>query len=344
MKIPEILSKVSNRKLLGRKQKASEAKDSTGSSDAAPPENPNRPEEGLIELEGVEKSYRDHEVLKGVSFTVQEGEIYGLLGPNGVGKTTLFQTFIGLLKQDAGTIRINGEEHDRGKQIKSKIGYLPSDISFYEDMTARHNLRFFADLAGTEPDFDELLELVGLSDDADRNVGEYSTGMKKRLGIAQSLIKDPEIIIYDEPTTGLDPEGKRNFRKHVEKINRERGLTVIISSHITTEISPLCDRFGVLYNGYIVASGTREELNARTESDLEICIEPENVENAEQVLEDMGHKPRVNRNEVVVPVDEDIRAELFQELVDNDVNVKSFQLKEETLETAYLKLTGGEQT
>lgn len=296
----------------------------------------------LIELEGVEKSYGDYEVLKGVTFEVEDGEIYGLLGPNGVGKTTLFQTFIGLLKQDAGQIRINGEEHDRGKEIKSKIGYLPSDISFYENMTARNNLRFFADLANTDPDFEELLELVGLSDEADRNVGEFSTGMKKRLGIAQSLLKNPDIIIYDEPTTGLDPEGKRNFRKHVEKINQERGLTVIISSHITTEISPLCGRFGVLYDGHIVASGTREELNAQTESDLEVCIESEDTDRLEKVLEDLGYEYRLNRGEAVVPVEDDIRSELFHELVENSVNIKSFQLKEETLETAYLKLTGEE--
>jgi len=119
-------------------------------------------------------------------------------------------------------------------------------------------------------------------------------------------------------------------------------LTVIISSHITTEIAPLCDRFGVLYDGYIVASGTREELNAETESDLEICIESEDTDNTRQVLKEMGYDHHVNRKEIIVPVDNDIRSELFQQLVENNASIKSFQLKEETLETAYLKLTGGE--
>jgi ABC-2 type transport system ATP-binding protein len=295
----------------------------------------------VIELEGVEKSYGSHEVLKGINLEVEEGEIYGLLGPNGAGKTTLFQTIIGLLKQDAGSIKINGEEHGDNKDIRRKLGYLPSDISFYEKMTARENLRFFADLADKDPDFEKLLEIAGIQDSADRKVGEFSTGMKKRLGIAQSMIKDPEIIIYDEPTTGLDPEGKRSFRQLVQKINRERNLTVIISSHITTEISPLCDRFGVLHEGKIKASGTREELSNATESDLEIVIEVEKIDAAKKALENLNLDYKTDDNRVELSIKEDIRDQIFEELVDMDAGVKKFILDEETLESAYMRLTEG---
>jgi ABC-2 type transport system ATP-binding protein len=293
----------------------------------------------MIELEEVEKSYGSHDVLKGVSFSVEEGEIYGVLGPNGAGKTTLFRTILGLLRQDAGTISIDGEEHDRGKEIKGKIGYLPADVNFYEDMTARENLRYFADLADAEPDFEELLELVGILEDADRNVGEYSTGMKKRLGIAQSLINDPKIIIYDEPTTGLDPEGKRKFRKHVEKINQEKGKTVLVSSHITTEIEPLCDRFGVLYEGEIDASGTKEELSSHAGRELDLSIGTEQTGKAAEILEDLGIGSETGEEEVRAVLEEDRRDEIFQRLLEEDIDVKKFDLEEETLETAYLKLT-----
>ena len=295
----------------------------------------------IIELEGVEKSYGDFEVLKGIDFTVEEGEIFGILGPNGVGKTTLFQTVLGLLCADAGTIKIKGEEHNQSKAIKEKIGYLPSDISFYEGMTARQNLEFFTELAGTDPDLEDLLELVDLQDDADRPVKAFSTGMKKRLGIAQSMIKDPEIIIYDEPTTGLDPQGKRVFKDLVRKVNRERGKTVIISSHITTEIDTLCDRFAILSDGKVVTSGTRHELSSQTDAESTLELKTEDREASEKILEDMGLEYESGKKEIEIKTDEDIRGELFRHLSDEDVDVKSFDMKEETLETTYLKLTGG---
>jgi ABC-2 type transport system ATP-binding protein len=295
-----------------------------------------------IELENVKKSYGSHEVLKGFDLEVEEGEIFGLLGPNGVGKTTLFQTVIGLLRQDDGTIRIDDKEHVGGKEIRQKIGYLPSDISFYGSMTARENLEYFAQLAGTDPDIDELIDLVGLTEDAERSPRDYSTGMKKRLGIAQSMIKDPEIIIYDEPTTGLDPEGKRRFREHAEKINREKGKTMIISSHITTEIEPLCDRFGIMKDGEIVASGTKAELGEKIDSDLGILIEAEDTDKVKEVLEDSDLEIQVESDsgEVTVKSGKDVRSEIFNLMIENDIEVKTFEIEEETLETAFMKLTG----
>ncbi len=296
----------------------------------------------VIELEGVEKSYGDFEVLKGIDFAVEEGEIFGILGPNGVGKTTLFQTVLGLLKQDAGEIRINGEKHSHGKKVKQKLSYLPSDISFYEGMTARRNLEFFTELAETDPDIDELLDLVGLEDDADRKVKAFSTGMKKRLGIAQSLIKDPEIIIYDEPTTGLDPQGKKVFKDLARKVNRERGKTIIISSHITTEIDSLCDRFAILEDGKVAASGTKQELSNLTESDFHIKLETGDTDQAKEVIEDMDLKSEVHKKELTIQAGKDVRSDLFEKLVDKGVEIQRFELEEQTLEATYLKLTGGE--
>ncbi|MFQ3275484.1 MAG: ABC-2 type transport system ATP-binding protein [Candidatus Nanohaloarchaea archaeon] len=296
-----------------------------------------------IELEDVEKSYGDFPVLKGLSLSVEEGEIFGILGPNGVGKTTLFQTVIGLLRPDAGSIKIDGEEHDHGKEIKRKISYLPADISFYEDMTARKNLEFFAELTEEEPDIEELLELVNLESDAKRKVGDFSTGMKKRLGIAQSLIKDPEIIIYDEPTTGLDPQGKKQFKDLAKKVNSERGKTLLISSHITTEIDSLCDRFAILKDGKVVESGTREELSGIEGSEINIIVETENQDEASEVLEKNGFEFSQDGKDIRVTVEEEHRSEIFDLLVENNTGVRKIELEEESLETTYLRLTGEEE-
>jgi len=295
----------------------------------------------MMELEEVQKSYGSHEVLKGINLEVEEGEIYGILGPNGAGKTTLFQTIMGLLKPDGGSIKIDGRDHDQGKEIKREIGYLPSDISFYDDMTARENLEYFSELADKNSDIGELLELVDLVEEADRKVGKFSTGMKKRLGIAQSLIKDPKIAIYDEPTTGLDPEGKNKFRRHVKKINREENMTVIISSHITGEISDLCDRFGILTGGIIEASGTKEELGKEAGTGLHIEVEAGNPEAAVKVLGEMDADYSREDNVFSVKSDTD-RSEVLEKLVENDSDIKSFNMKESTLESTYLELTGGE--
>jgi len=296
-----------------------------------------------IELEGIEKSYGSIEVLKGVTFSVEKGEIYGVLGPNGAGKTTTFRIILGLLRQDSGSIAVDGDKHQNSKEIRRKIGYLPADVNFYEDMTARQNLRYFSDLADTNPDFEELLELAGISEDADRNVSGFSTGMKKRLGIAQSLVKDPEIIIYDEPTTGLDPEGKRKFRKHVEKINREKGKTVLVSSHITSEIEPLCDRFGILHEGVIKASGTHEELSEGSNETTGVRIQVKNLGKAEEALggspEEIEDETKI-RDGAVILENPDHREQLLQQLLETEAGIKSVEPRKETLEKAYLRITG----
>lgn len=291
----------------------------------------------VLELENVHKSYGKHQVLKGVNLSVDKGEIFGLLGPNGAGKTTLFQTVLGMLRHDKGSIKINDRPNNIGKEIKKEVGYLPSDVNFYEDMDSVENLKFFAELAETDPDIEQLLELVGLQDDKHRNVGEYSTGMKKRLGVAQALVKDPEIAIFDEPTTGLDPEGKNKFRHHIEKINEEKDMTIIISSHITTEISSLCDRFGILTEGIIKASGTKEELSEKVDSTNRTSVTVDSPEKAQEIFEesDTDYSREGRKFLLEVEDEQDILSLLYGE----SVKIKSFESEEASLEVAYLDLT-----
>lgn len=291
----------------------------------------------VLELENVRKSYGSHKVLEGVDLDVEKGEIYGLLGPNGAGKTTLFQTVLGMLRHDEGSIKINGRPNNVGKEIKKEVGYLSADVSFYEDMDSVENLEFFAELAETDPDIDRLLELVGLEDDKHRKVGEYSTGMKKRLGVAQALVKDPEIAIFDEPTTGLDPEGKNKFRHHIEEINEEKDMTIIISSHITTEISSLCDRFGILTEGVIKASGTKKQLSEKIDSDNRTSVTVNSPEKSQEVLEENGVEySREGRKFLLEAEDEQ---KVLNSLYEENVKIKSFESEEASLEAAYLNLT-----
>ena len=291
----------------------------------------------VLELENVHKSYGSHKVLEGVDLDVEKGEIYGLLGPNGAAKTTLFQTVLGMLRHDEGSIKINGRPNNVGKEIKKEVGYLSADVSFYEDMDSVENLEFFAELAETDPDIDRLLELVGLEDDKHRKVGEYSTGMKKRLGVAQALVKDPEIAIFDEPTTGLDPEGKNKFRHHIEEINEEKDMTIIISSHITTEISSLCDRFGILTEGVIKASGTKKQLSEKIDSDNRTSVTVNSPEKSQEVLEENGVEySREGRKFLLEAEDEQ---KVLNSLYEENVKIKSFESEEASLEAAYLNLT-----
>lgn len=295
----------------------------------------------VIEIEDLWKSYGSHEVITGMDMSIRDGEIYGVLGPNGVGKTTLFQTILGLLRHDDGTIHIGDVGEDRGKSVRRHIGYLPSDISFYEGKTGRQNLSYFSRLADMDPDIDELLELVGLTDAADQPVGEFSSGMKKRLGIAQAMIKDPPIIIFDEPTTGLDPEGKRAFKDLVREINSDHDKTVVISSHVTTEIDSLCDRFAILKDGNVVACGTKAELAALTGTDYHVRVETGDTTAAAAVVDDLGLDHEQEGQELVITAEEDVRSELFSALADADVPIRALELEEQTLETTYLELTEG---
>jgi ABC-type multidrug transport system ATPase subunit len=281
-----------------------------------------------LELRGIHRSYGDIQVLKGVDLELREGETYGLLGPNGAGKTTLFRCMLGLLTPDSGQVLIDGEEFDFSREKRSQLGYLPSDVSFYGNLTAEENMRFFADLVDSPPSVDELLEQVGLAEDQERKVKEFSTGMKKRLGIAQSLLRQPDIMVYDEPTTGLDPEGKKRFRRQIRRVTEDEEVTVLVSSHITGEIEPVCDRFGILADGEIQVSGTKQEISREEETRIQLSKDPD--ESVGVDVED-GHV-------VVAPG----RTEAaLQELIDAGAEVESVEPARETLEDVYMRVAEG---
>ena len=222
----------------------------------------------VIEVEGLVKNYEDRVAVAGIDFTVSPGEIFGVLGPNGAGKTTTILMLLGLTEPSEGTVRVCGLDPAYDAiGVKRRVGYLPDAVGFYENLTGRQNMRYTARLNELDPDevedrITDLLEEVGLTDAADYLVGTYSRGMRQRLGVADILVKDPDVVILDEPTTAIDPEGVVEILSLISRLAHRDGRAVLISSHLLNQVQQVCDRVGIFVEGEIVAQGTPEELAA----------------------------------------------------------------------------------
>jgi len=225
--------------------------------------------EPVLEVGGIRKTFksgflpRPHEILKGLSFKVYPGEIYGLIGPNGAGKTTTFKSIIGLIFPDEGGIKIFGEDHIRNN-AKARLGFLPENPYFYDYLTATEFLSFHAHLFGLKgreiiQRIRDLIDLVGLNNKSGVQLRKYSKGMLQRIGLAQALINDPDFIMLDEPMSGLDPVGRREFRDIILGL-KKRGKTILFSSHILSDTEMLCDWVSILINGRIVRTGRVSDL------------------------------------------------------------------------------------
>jgi ABC-2 type transport system ATP-binding protein len=220
----------------------------------------------VIEAVGLTKRYKRQAAVDSLAFTVKEGEIFGFLGPNGAGKTTTLLMLLGLSEPSGGTARVCGIDPLRNpKEVKQVVGYLPENVGFYGDLDAVQSLEYVASLNGLERDqasgkIDDVLELVGLMNDARKKVGAFSRGMKQRLGIAEVLIKDPKILFLDEPTIGLDPDGALRLIDLVGTLNRDRQVTVLLSSHNLYQVQKICHRVGIMIAGKMVAEGSIESL------------------------------------------------------------------------------------
>ncbi|HEX3027859.1 MAG TPA: ABC transporter ATP-binding protein [Clostridia bacterium] len=219
----------------------------------------------FIEIKNIKKSFGDLTAVNDVSFTVDEGEVFGLLGPNGAGKSTLISIMTTLVKPDAGDVVING--YDLRKQtmeIKKILGLVPQEIALYPTLSAKENLAFWGRMYGIggsllKERIDDALEIAGLKDRAKDRIEKYSGGMKRRINIAAALLHRPKLLIMDEPTVGIDPQSRNHILETVVKLNKE-GMTVIYTSHYMEEVEFLCSRIGIMDHGKVIASGTKEEL------------------------------------------------------------------------------------
>src|SRR5258706_2647164 len=220
----------------------------------------------VVETKNLTKRYREKLAVNSLNLTLQEGEVFGFLGPNGAGKTTTILMLLGLTEPTSGEVTVCG--FDPGRQsleVKKRVGYLPESPGFYDDISARENLLYMARL-NRIPEEEacrrtaEVLDQVGLTDDSRRLVREYSRGMKQRLGIAEVLVKKPTAVMLDEPTLGLDPDGAIRILELIKTLNRDHGLTVLLSSHQLQQVQQICSRVGIIVRGKLIVQGQMDEL------------------------------------------------------------------------------------
>ena len=248
----------------------------------------------ILSITGLEKSFGDKKVLRGLDLKIPQNKVFGFVGRNGAGKTTTMKLILGLLKADKGDILVNGEKVTCGNTATNRfIGYLPDVPEYYPYMTANEYLNFCGEITGMDKKTikersTELLEKVGLGTETHRIKG-FSRGMKQRLGIANALLGRPELLIFDEPTNGLDPQGIHDIRMLIQSINKEDGTTIIVSSHILSELEHTAHRFGIVHNGVIMREITREEMNIQNKT-VSIEVTDDNSDKAKAVLEQSGIK------------------------------------------------------
>jgi len=238
-----------------------------------------KPPAVAIRTRKLEKRYGDKVAVQPLDLDVRAGEVFGLLGPNGAGKTTTILMLLGLTEPSGGTAEVLGLDPARNPlRVKRHVGYLPDSVGFYGDMTGRQNLRFTSRLNGLDRDtaeerMSELLERVRLTDAADTPTETYSRGMLQRLGLADALLKEPAILILDEPTTSIDPVGVAETLELVRELAHDQGVCVLLSSHLLHQVQQICDRIAIFVNGSVVAMGTVAELAGRQRSGAQIQVE-----------------------------------------------------------------------
>lgn len=232
-------------------------------------------ETDAVVADGVTKRYGDVTALSGASLRVERGEALGVIGTNGAGKTTLFRLLVGHERPDEGQVRVLSRDPAAGPAVRERVGYLPESAGFHRTLTGREVLRFHArqrSVSAVDRRVERVLRTVGLTDAADRRVGGYSNGMTRRLGLATALLGDPELLLLDEPTAGLDPDGVAAFQSVVAAIRDDTDVTVVMTSHVLSEIGTLCDRVAVLDHGRVATTGRVGELSRRHVDEVSIRL------------------------------------------------------------------------
>ncbi len=295
----------------------------------------------IICTKGLFKSYGNAEVLRDVNITVKQGEIYGLVGKNGAGKTTLMKILLGLVPKTKGEISLFGASDEEGLILKRRdVGAMIETPSFYPYMTARDNLNYYRIQRGMKDTecIDKALELVGLSDTGKKKFRDFSLGMKQRLGLALALLHSPELLILDEPVNGLDPEGIVEVRELLENLNRNEGVTILISSHILGELSQLAQRFGFIDKGRLIKEADLAEIEASGDSRIVITVD--NPEKAVLLLKENFRTVKfvVERNNICIT--SGYLDEIVSELSKSGITVKGLKKETGSLENYYIKMLG----
>ena len=293
----------------------------------------------ILEVNNLNKTYKNFKAIDDISFQVNKGDIYGFLGPNGAGKSTTLRMILGLIKPNSGEIKLNGSLINfKNKKYLNNIGALIERPDFYKNLSAYQNLKILYSMSRINniKIIHDVLHEVDLFDRKDDKVGSYSQGMKQRLGIAQTLLHNPQVIILDEPSNGLDPQGQADMRELILKINKDKGITVIISSHILAEIEKIANRMIVINKGKKIIEGDVDQLmssesiklSVKTTSNKEI----ENFFNSRDIVYES------NEGIYTISWPEKNIDQLVKELQNNNISI--FEIKQlKTLEEYFLNLT-----
>lgn len=297
----------------------------------------------VIKTNSVSKKYKGKFVLKDVSINIKKGDIYGLIGKNGAGKTTLMRILAGLISENSGNVELFGQGSGIIKNRKN-IGVLIETPGFFEDMDAYDNLEYFRRFKGIpgKACIDEKLNIVGLENIKGKLIKDYSLGMKQKLGLALALLGDPEVLILDEPTNGLDPVGIVKMRELLKKLNKENKITILISSHILSELSQISTIFGIMNKGKLIEEISLDELIEKSKMAIEIKVD--NVEKCTWVLENILdiNDYKVFNNKVINIYEKlDNPSNITKELAKNDILISHMVTKSEELEKYVVDLMEG---
>jgi ABC-2 type transport system ATP-binding protein len=302
----------------------------------------------VVETHNLTKRYREKLAVNALSLTVQEGEVFGFLGPNGAGKTTTILMLLGLTEPTSGQVSVCGfNPTHQSLEVKRRVGYLPENPGFYEDISARENLLYMARLNRIPEDearrrTARVLEQVGLADDGRRLVREFSRGMKQRLGIAEVLVKNPTAIILDEPTLGIDPDGAIRILELIKNLNREHGLTVMLSSHQLQQVQEICNRVGIIVRGKLIVQGQMDELGKAILKGREWNFLLEVRGDTNGLDRDLQSIPGVDEIEArsngwFLRCTADVRAEVVSTVTRRGIQLLQLRSEDPTLEEIYLK-------
>ena len=297
-------------------------------------------EQKILECQNLRKRFGKKEILKDVSLEAKEGDILGFIGPNGAGKTTTIKLILGLQKITSGTVKINGYDIEKEftKAIK-RVGTIVENPDLYMYMSGYENLKMISNLYEgiTKERIDEVVKLVGLENRIKDKVSKYSLGMRQRLGIAQAILHKPNLLVLDEPTNGLDPEGIKQIKDLLVKLASEEKMAVLISSHNLLELESFCTKITILKNGEVIENTSIDKV--KQDEDTSYIFEVENEEKAIQTIKEKSKK--VDKNTIEVKVNREDVPEIIEKLAENNIKIYSVYQKESNLEDAFLKKIGG---
>lgn len=301
-----------------------------------------------IELDGVTKQFGDLTALQGVDLTVEEGEIFGFLGPNGAGKSTTINILLDFVRATDGSATVLGHDiHDESKTIRARTGVLPEGYDVYDRLTGRQHLQFVVESKDADDDPDALAERVGIADAIDRKAGGYSKGMQQRLVLAMALVGEPDLLILDEPTTGLDPNGARLMRELIREEN-ERGATVFFSSHILGQVEAVCDTVGILQDGRLIAKDSVEGLREAAAGDTVLRVtlaDADGVADASTAVEALDEVSAVTADGATLTVtcDGDAKMAVLNAVEESGNEVANFETEEASLDEVFAAYTGDQE-